>query len=445
MKNIVCIFLFFSFNTFAQHQHLIKGIVPSSADKKVSLKGFTIEGDTLIFETKADLNGNFILKYPSSYVGAALMDINGLKSSIIILNKENFELKWDKPKESNELSFVNSKENTIFYEGLKMYENAEGKKAALAYLLPLYEKSETKERDFITAEFERQNQIRAKYMEGLPENTYVSYYLKVRNLLVDVSLTPSRFPERVSDNEKDFNALNFGDKRLLRSGMYKQLFELYFPLLETYGVDKKYEHINFSIDAILRSVKSNPKVLGVFSENLFNFLEQRSLFPASEHLALAMLNDNDCHLDDNHKSLFEQYRKMATGKIAPEIVFETPVNGINKLSDIKNKYRLVAFGSSWCHKCATEIPKFKTFYQDWKSKNDLEILFISLDTDKAAYEKFAASFPGVKVCDFKMWDTKAVKDYCVFATPTFYLIDQFNKILLKPSSLEELDGWLKVH
>jgi thiol-disulfide isomerase/thioredoxin len=88
------------------------------------------------------------------------------------------------------------------------------------------------------------------------------------------------------------------------------------------------------------------------------------LFESSEHIALAMLNDDTCQIDDKHKALFEQYRKMANGKTAPniELLAAKTVN----LYNLKSNYKLVVFGASWCSKCVEEIPKLKAFYADWK-------------------------------------------------------------------------------
>ena len=45
-------------------------------------------------------------------------------------------------------------------------------------------------------------------------------------------------------------------------------------------------------------------------------------------------------------------------------------------------------------------------------------------------------------CDLKGWEGQAARDYYVFATPTMYLLDADNKILVKPLSPGQITAWL---
>ena len=125
---------------------------------------------------------------------------------------------------------------------------------------------------------------------------------------------------------------------------------------------------------------------------------------------------------------------MANGNAAPALRFENSKSGFTQLSDLKNKYKLVIFVASWCPKCIQEIPKIKTVYDGWKEKDDLEVLLVSLDTDKEKYETFSKDITWITSCDFKGCEGQAARDYCVFDSPTMYLLDANNKMLVKPIS-----------
>jgi hypothetical protein len=53
-----------------------------------------------------------------------------------------------------------------------------------------------------------------------------------------------------------------------------------------------------------------------------------------------------------------------------------------------------------------------------------------------------ANYPFFTYCDFKKWESKVVQDYYVFGTPTMYLLDRNQKILLRPNSVAQMDAWI---
>jgi len=436
---LILFIILFSNVAMAQIRYTITGHLPEAAGKQIVLNSFTFSGDVPITTTNTDKTGKFSLEYPADYVGAAILEIANAKSLIVLLNHENFEIYWDKLQSMETLRYVGSPENNAFSQGLEIYQKSEAKRAGLSYLIPYYD-DEPKEQIFIKKELEKQDKVLSDFLTALPQDSYAIYYIQLRRLLQDMPQTASRYGERMPEHEKKFNAMDFSNEKLIHSGLYKQLLESYFTLLES-SIDDKYAHMNASIDALIQSLKSKPELLQEVSQNLFNLLEKRSLFPAAEHLAIAMLSDDACQLDDKHIALFEQYRKMANGNTAADIIFPVPVKGKSKLSEITSKYKLVVFGASWCPKCSQEIPKLKTYYEKWKDKG-LEIVFISLDTDQSEYNSFVSGFPWISSCDYKSWQGKAVVDYCVFATPTMYLLDKDQKIMVKPISAEQIETWL---
>ena len=142
---------------------------------------------------------------------------------------------------------------------------------------------------------------------------------------------------------------------------------------------------------------------------------------------------------------------MKVGNKAPGILF----NGIKylrgvqltneiTLDQVKDNYTLIVFGASWCPKCTEEIPQITQYYNSWKLKG-VEVVFISLDTEEAKYKSFVQNFPWLSVCDLKGWNSKIVSDYYVFSTPTMFLIDNDNKIALRPVSVKQVDSWVNYY
>lgn len=421
----------------AQVEFTVKGHFNATEKKEITLSGYTAGEDLLLNKTTTDNNGNFTISYPANYVGAALLQITKGKKVIVLLNHENFEMQWGDLSSTKTLKFINSTENATFDAGLSLYQNTQEKKTGIAYLVPFYNDDAQKSLFFKT-ELSELNAVIPNYLNKLSDKTYAAYYLKIRVLIADLHLSIKRYPENKPELEKQFNSINFSDARLLHSGLQDELIDAY--ILANENATKQLQQ---SINIILKSLKSKPEVKQNIAEYMFTTFEKRSLFECSEYIALAMLTDDSCQLDDKHKALFEQYRKMANGNKAPDITFFNAQK--SHLYDLKSQYQLVVFGASWCFKCVEEIPKLKKFYENWKTKHNLEIVFISLDTQKAEYEKFIKDFPWLSSCDYKEWETKAAKDYCVFGTPTMYLLDANHTIKLKPISAEQVNSWLLIH
>ena len=82
-------------------------------------------------------------------------------------------------------------------------------------------------------------------------------------------------------------------------------------------------------------------------------------------------------------------------------------------------------------------------YPELKVHN-MEVVYVSLDTEKSDFEPVAAEYPWVSYFDYGGWSSKPVLDYHVFASPTIYLLGKNLEILYKVVSPEHLEAILKV-
>jgi thiol-disulfide isomerase/thioredoxin len=207
--------------------------------------------------------------------------------------------------------------------------------------------------------------------------------------------------------------------------------------------------MNKSIDIMVENLLQDEQKLNEITEHLFKFLEKRSLFKASEYLALQLLNEQGCTINNDFAAQLESYRAMKKGNIAPDFDFKKDILAPgyeatklpNKLSDLKSKYTAVVFGASWCPKCPEELSKISKLYKKWKEQS-VEVVFVSLDEDKKIFKNFAGIFPFISICDYKKWESPIVQSYHVFATPTIYLLNEKREILLRPNSVSQLDSWV---
>ena len=421
----------------------IQGTFPQAKNTKIVLKGFEGFTEKELTKTTTDSLGNFTLVYPKTYQGAALLQIQNASSVIVLLNHENFEMRWQNLQDFTTLKFINSPENDAFAKGNTIDQEAELKLHGLKFLLPQY-KNLAPQQQWLTAEITNQEMQFSNFLNQLSKDSYAKYYLKIRKMITDFPQTANRYIERMPQHEIDFKNINFNEEQLWTSGLLADLCNGFYQLMESHiDSDKVTEHCNQATDAWIKSLSNNPTRQQVVAEHCFKWLEKRSLFPAAEHLALTMLNQSNCQLSDKSTHLFEQYRKLAIGKTAPNIFLN--LKNQKDLKTLKNNYKLVVFGASWCPNCQTDFPKFKEKYQSLKDNYDVELIYISIDTDKKAFDDYYKEAPFITFCDAKGWETQAAKDYHVFATPTYILLDKELKILSKIQSPEHLEAWLQAN
>lgn len=258
-------------------------------------------------------------------------------------------------------------------------------------------------------------------------------------------------PKETQSSAKIFKNINFSDPQLYSSGLVFSIIERQFLIIQKSGLDEatRYKELNSSVDIILDGINKNEKFYNDLTKYLFQYFEKYSLFPASEYIAIKVLSQKEVILNNALVNKLESYRSMKIGNNAPDFELEGDVlkNGVAvkntiRLADINTKYKLVIFGGSWCNQCRSEMIQVLPRYNFWKSKG-LEVVFISLDTDKKEFENFTAPFPFYSACDYKKWETQAAKDYYVSSSPTIFLLDSNNTIILRPPTVASLDGWLE--
>lgn len=140
-------------------------------------------------------------------------------------------------------------------------------------------------------------------------------------------------------------------------------------------------------------------------------------------------------------------RGVQTGNTAPDFVLQ---EGMLNLSSIQSDYTLLLFWASWCSHCTQEIPEIKKITDSISAKlhssgKRLTVIAISLDTDKAAWQKYVLDnnlFTWLNTSELKGWKGEVPKQYNVYATPTMFLLDKDKKIIAKPMNVQELEKLL---
>lgn len=128
------------------------------------------------------------------------------------------------------------------------------------------------------------------------------------------------------------------------------------------------------------------------------------------------------------------------GNLAPDFSGPTPSGENLSLKSKMGKVTIVEFWASWCRPCRVENPNLVRTYNKYHDKG-LEIVAVSLDKDKASWEKAIADdgLTWNHVSNLKYWQDPIAKLYGVRAIPASFVLDAEGRIVAKGLRGDALD------
>ncbi|MDY0078046.1 MAG: TlpA disulfide reductase family protein [Bacteroidales bacterium] len=457
MKKLTTLFVLLFIAAFAYSQNTITSSFPGLANQQIKLVGFQGFNTYTIDSVQANTKGEFSLKFNKNDSGMAYLMAEDKKSFIVVLaENENLQLKGETLALTSTVEIIEGRQNQLFEKYASEHPRREQTRSAWDYLARIYTQDSLfavhkQPKQAIENEKKRIKAEDSLFLENINKDSYISWYLPVRKLVSSVSTVVQYRPDEIASTLKTFRELDYTDNRLYKSGLLKETIESHFWLIENSGhsLESAYVEMNKSIDYMIENLITDEGKLNELSGFLFKLLEKRSLFTASEYLALKVLNEVSCTIDSDLASQMESYRAMKIGNITPDFEFKgdvfTPAYAAaeapKKLSEIDTDYTVLVFGSSWCPACPQELMQIVGLYQKWK-KHSLEVVFVSLDEEAALFKQFSKPFPFISLCDYQKWESPVVEAYHVFATPTIFLLNSQREIILRPNSVKQLAAWV---
>lgn len=440
--------------TSAVAQNNISGNLTLLHDNILYLKGYKGTATYTIDSTTTGANGSFTLRYTAADYGLGYICTSDNTPMYVVLSNENTVLQALHPANPESVKVITGKQNQLLYDYAKAYPQRADALQALKYLKRQYQNNtlypkQTKSLQFIYDEISRLEQADEQWLQSLDKKSFLAWYLPMRKLATLAVTLPQSDNTPVPATIEQFRKLDYTDPRWYKSDLYTDILEKHFYLIQNSegSMDTIYDKMKISIDAVLASLQKDDKKLNEMSLFMFQLFEKRSLYPASEYLSLKLLEQKQCSLDEKLVNNLEGYRKMRIGNVAPNIGIANLVNAPTykdsnipkSLYDIPAKYKIVIFAASWCEHCMGELPQLIAVYNKYKSKADIEALMVSLDGIDDGFRLLSKNCPFISTCDLQQWESKAAKDYYVTGTPTIYLLNDKNEIIVKPVSPEHLD------
>jgi peroxiredoxin len=423
--------------------------MPNEWVKLAVYKGFNSE---ILDSVELNNFGEGILKYQASFQGLGFIINQKNKVISIVLNNENAKFKGKSLQSPENIICTIGNENKNYISYINTFPKYQQANMAWDFLNSLYaknnqNKNEKKVYKQILKEQKRIQLFEEDYYKQLPSNSFVAQYIPWYKLINSVSYIAQNKPQEIPRVINELRNIDFSNTYFFNSGLLQNAIDMQINLiLKHFGNNERgLAELRISVDFIINSLINDEEKLNLIADYLFEKLEQKSLFEVSEYLALFLLNQNSCKLNEDLAKQFEIYRKMKIGNTAPPIQFngDTYRNG-DQISDVflNANYTVIVFGASWCPGCNEMMPLLVNAYPNWQ-KRGVEIIFISLDTQAEEFKEYTQKFPFISSCDFKKWEGENIRNYHVFATPTMFVIDENNTIVLRPYHPKQIDDWIK--
>lgn len=442
--------IFTGFALFAQTYH-IKGTIKGLNNSEVYLVKAFATSNQIVDTTSTDAHGNLLIPIKNNWpVGMyRLVTLTGQEFDLI-LNHENVDFATSGAGMNASFHVISSLENLMYYRYTSVKIKNQKKIKLLRTVLKSYPKNDPFY-DVLKAQAEKlQNQIHTVAEKLIKEhpNTLAAHFIKFdMPQMINFDLPP--YLQELSMKDNYFKGLNLNDSLLLRTDAFTGKIVGYLSLFQSKGMTKVEVEQAFTpaVDTLLSKTLVNKKLYEFTLNYLVNGFQEFGFHKLLLHIAnnekLAAFKDNSPQAQDLESKLYA-IRTLAPGKVAPDFEARTLSGKKIKLYKVKADTTLLVFWASWCPHCKLQLPKLKKYYNPADASR-FQIIGISVDTNKKSVEK-AVKEEGYSwpiIAKLKGWDGPIAKLYGVNATPTYVLLDKNKRVIATPTTVNDLEKYLK--
>ncbi|MCY0970921.1 TlpA family protein disulfide reductase [Chryseobacterium wangxinyae] len=383
---------------------------------------YTLNGSKDIIVTKEQSKNNYwTFKYPKSYSGMMKVYFPNTNNTVSFISENknvNFKVETQNNKIKNVIYLDEA--NELMNSNQEYAQKKELILPALAQIKEYY-KDNT---DFGKALISEMNKLSGTNTVDQAKHPFVYYYNTNYAKFLSADGT-----KKVSQDE----IVDFFDK----SNDMLESSSLVRPILVAYLNNGGNTNVNASVDKLLDRLKvETPRGQTVLSEliDIFDVYEMTD----SKNKYLTLAKNLKCTITDRLATTLKANANVEIGATFPNHKFTAAVNTTAKsIADVKADKKVIVFWSSTCSHCESELPQLLAKYNELKSKN-IQVIGLSLDSDKDAYSKKIKAFPWINDSELKGWNSSYSDTYNIHATPSYFILDANNKIISKPDHVGDV-------
>ncbi len=453
MKALFALFAFLFLFPFAtRSQNTIEGTIRDLDGKKVQLMSIYGERTKAIDSTLADASGKFRFRLVNRLPGMYRVSWGKDGFVDLVWNQEDVVFATTSAEPGDSLKIVASEENRINIACLRIDRMTQDK---LQLLMPVVDYYPEKDAFYhrAAAELEGLQRAQQRFLDSLVKKHPDAYAVRIakayRTPFIPASLTKE---ERVSLLKQHyFDHVDFNDTALLRSMVFVNKAIAYLSIYSNNRLTQKQLESEFikAVTVMLGAASVNPTLYKFWLDYLVGGFDKYHFDEVITYIADNFQDPSSCE-DQERKSALQKkldtFKKLATGKIAPDLEVPDSAGKPVKLAAIGSEFTLLVYYATTCPHCMTMMPRLKEIYEKQQPKR-FEVMAVSIDTSRAEWTRFIREHKTgwIDVSDLRGFGGKSADDYNIYATPTMFLLDRAKAILAKPISLMELEQVLRDH
>jgi thiol-disulfide isomerase/thioredoxin len=362
-----------------------------------------------------------------------------------IYNKEDITIIAQGGFQIDSLRVAESEENKIFIDYLRTKNEFMTKLSLLEPLMLYYPRNDSFyfdiEAKYLVTDVQYKSYLDSinKVTEGMVVHTIIQW-----GQLPDIDIAQLNEPMRKYYRDHYFDPVSASDSVVINTPILPGRVIDYLSLYVTPGSSREAQEAAFisAVDGLMAWSAKDKPVRDAVVNFLIDGFQMYGFETVLTHLVENYVLDNSCVSDQEEDKLrkrIEGFRLLAVGNTAPDIVMENQQGNPYQLSSSEGKLKLVVFWASWCPHCMELMPALNILMEQY-TEGQVDVITVSIDEDRDAWLKALKEkdLSYENLCDLKGWDSPAVSDYYVYATPTLLLLDENLTIIAKPSGIPEL-------
>lgn len=392
---------------------------------------------------KVDSKGSFVFESNHQLAeGLYFVEFPAKKRlDLVIGADQNFEFSTNFVNLSNNISFKNSKENTIYYSYIHFVRS---RQASLKTRLSAEQSSKIQQElyTFQTNFFKEKSGHLATSILAASEMPYIPTFT---------------LPNGKPDNDKVyhyyknhlFDNINLGDERLIRTNLIEPKIDEYIQKLTYQIADSAIK----SVDALILKAPV-AAFRKYFASKMLNFYQKKP-FIGAENVYVHLIDryyTNEPNLWD--ASALKQMtarantlRPLLLGKKIPNMTVTGTDGKQYSLHDIQARYTILYIYSLDCPHCQEHAPKVAALQTKLAAKG-VRFFAVAVERDEVKWRNFIAKYHTQNLLNLidKNNTINFVKDYNTVEYPTDFVLDSQKRIVgkqINPSLLEEYIGYLE--